>query len=328
MNPTILIIYCGGTIGLYNDSTKGLILQKNVFQTSFHNKWKLQSNIPAYDFIEMEQLLESNDMDNKSSENIALKIKKYYKSYNAFVIIMGTDTMAYFASALSFMLENLQKIIICTGSQKPFQFSNVFKSLKYANNSIFNEVCICFDGILFRGNRCTKIHNIHKNAFVSPNFKPLAIKPIINNYIPSLLKTETLQLFTKFETRILVFRIVPSFDYISLIDMLKKSTKIKIIVLELFGLGTGPTHNSKLINLLHICNIKHIILLGVTQNIYGGIKDLYNITKSFKKYGMLLGGDMTTEACCAKIGFLYGKYGNNKIKITSVMNQNIRGELT
>jgi L-asparaginase/Glu-tRNA(Gln) amidotransferase subunit D len=322
MYSNILFIYCGGTIGL---SKKNHILISNTFEN------RLRKKIPSipFDFLELENIHESNDMESESWINIALKIKINYNKYDSFIILMGTDTMAFLSSALSFIMENLQKSVICTGSQKPLYMKdsdgvdNIINSIKYANQGIYKEVCICFNGKLFRGNRCTKIDNLQFNMFTSPNMKPLSeINQPLGNTKKDLI------IFKNINISFLVFRITPNFDYNTLIDMIKMTLKLKIIILELFGLGTSQSDPNKLLTLINVCNEKNIFIVALTQNLKGGIIETYNITHLLKKKGILFGGDMTTEAGSTKICYLLGKYGNDKKKIIKLFNKNIRGELT
>lgn len=326
----ILIIYVGGTIGLVKNLENNLVLIPKTFENVLRKKIKEKKDktIPLFDFLELDNIMESNNISSKEWINITKIVKEYYEEYDSFIIVTGTDTMAFLASSLSFMFENLHKSVILTGAIIPLYhkdtdgLSNVLCSLNHAKSEKYKEVCICFGKKIFRGNRCTKISNLAKNAFLSPNHRLLQSQNKQKNEIPPLIT------FLKMKTKFIVLRITPNFDYMSLIVMLQNVTTLKIIIIELYGLGTGPTHEDRLIKVLKICNQKQILVLGVTQNIFGGLQEVYNITNELQKNGLLFGKDMTTEAASTKICYLYGKYGNNLNMIKQMLNKNLRGEIT
>jgi L-asparaginase/Glu-tRNA(Gln) amidotransferase subunit D len=357
MKKEILLIYCGGTIGLILDKKKEITLIPDTFEKIIRLKIKKEKiNVPLFDYVEINDIIESNNLGCDEWIEISKLIESKYNDYSAFVIISGTDTLSYVGSALSFMLENLNKTVILTGSQRPLfskdtdGLSNVVNSLRHANMNKYKEVLLCFGGELLRANRSIKVDNFNDKAFISPNFK-LSSRTKNINLISSLatssllpVKTlsstlpmgsllypkgeKTLNIFLNMKTRFLVFRIAPNFDYISLIDMLQNTNKLKMIIVELYGLGTAPSCQNKLLKLLRTCNKMRIIVLGVTQTIFGGIKFKYNITFELEKNNMLLCGDMTTESASTKLCYLYGKYNGNLKTIKIMMLQNLRGEIT
>jgi L-asparaginase/Glu-tRNA(Gln) amidotransferase subunit D len=329
MNRDILVIFCGGTIALVENPQKELILIPNTFENILRNKLKAENkDVPSFDFLEIENIVESNNLASKGWINIAKKIKTNYGKYGSFVIVSGTDTLAYFGSALSFMLENLQKPVILTGAQRPLYTKNtdglfnIICSLKYAESKKYKEVLLCFGKEILRGNRSRKVDNVRDKAFISPNFKLLPTKIQNDSVIPPL------RIFLKMKTKFLVFRITPNFDYASLIEMIDNVKNLKMIIIELFGLGTASSHKDRMIKLLHICKKNGVLVLAVTQNIFGGIREVYRITKEFEKENMLFAGDMTTEAACTKLCYLYGKYDGDREKIKLMLKQDLRGEIS
>jgi L-asparaginase/Glu-tRNA(Gln) amidotransferase subunit D len=231
--------------------------------------------------------------------------------------------------------------------------SNVIDSLQHAKTQNNKEVLICFGGVILRANRSTKVDNLGLIAFISPNFNLTNTK--IKVYSPDAeydnrrsrlslhpasgssgsfklnknkVETPDLSVFLKMKTKFLVFRLAPNFDYTSLVEMLRSVSKVKMIIIELYGIGTAPSSKNKLLKILQICHENGTIVLGVTQNTFGGIRKKYDITTELEKNNMILCGDLTTESACTKLCYLYGKCDGNFEKIKQIMGLNLRGEIT
>ena len=253
MNPNVLIIYTGGTIGMINDPKTGTLTAFNFDhlyqQIPELNRLNVQLNTISFD-----KPVDSSEMNPTYWKQIATMVYDNYNQYDGFVILHGSDTMAYTATALSFMLQGLKKPVILTGSQLPIDEirtdgrENVLTSIEIAGSkksngdARINEVAIYFENNLYRGNRTTKISANAFEAFSSPNFPPLATAGIHIDFkeVNHISDYSELQLFTKLDNRVALLKIFPGFNasvYKSLFDF----EKIKGIVLETFGAGNAPT---------------------------------------------------------------------------------------
>lgn len=209
------------------------------------------SEMPKCTVKEYFPLLDSSCMGPSNWVQIASDIQEEYLNYDGFVVIMGTDTMAYASSALSFMLENLGKPVIFTGSQIPFcevyndARRNLIVSIIFATSRYFPEVCVCFNDRLLRANRSTKINSSALAAFDSPNFPPLAtLGTKINTNLAIALPhpREPFRVHKHLEAKVLVLRLVPGFDDECIMALVRHSASIKAIVLEMYGTGNGPSN--------------------------------------------------------------------------------------
>jgi L-asparaginase len=291
--------------------------------------------IPDYEMKDYAPLLDSSNMTLFEWNTIAQDIADNYAKYDGFVILHGTDTMAYTASALSFMLENLAKPVILTGSQIPLcevrndAVDNIVTSLWLCAHAPIPEVCIYFNQKLFRGNRTQKISTSLFSAFDSPNFPPLAsigveIK-IQHEYILSAPKKPFhLQLLSNHA--ITNFRLFPGFCIRVLEHLFQQP--IQGLVLETYGAGNAQNNDPKLLSLLTKACDSGLVIINCTQCQHGRVlMDQYATGYTLKKAGILSGFDMTPEATHCKLLYLFGKY-NNIQTIRAHVETNLRGELT
>ena len=249
--PKVLIIYTGGTIGMVNDLNTGMLTAFN-FDHLYQQIPELKRLHVDLKTISFEKPVDSSEMNTLYWKEIANIIYSNYTNHDGFVVLHGSDTMAYTASALSFMLQNLSKPIIFTGSQLPIDEirtdgkENVLTSIEIAaarkndGTSRIQEVAIYFENNLFRGNRTTKISANAFEAFSSPNLSPLANAGVHINYFAKYENTEkTIKRSTQLDNRVALLKIFPGFNvsvYRSLFDI----QKIKGIILETFGAGNAP----------------------------------------------------------------------------------------
>jgi len=268
---------------------------------------------------------------------MATDIENNYLSYDGFVIIMGTDTMAYASSALSFMLENLAKTVVFTGSQIPFANvytdarRNLVVSMIVAVSCECPEVLVCFNDKVMRANRTMKVDSSSLDAFQSPNFPPLANLTAQIRFVRDLALLPPRGVFRahkRLEANVVVIKLVPGFDDSSIKAMIEHSTSLKAIVLELYGTGNAPSRKGSLIATLKAAKDKGIVIVGLSQCLRGGMSfDTYAMGRELSAAGVISGGDMTTEACTTKLSYLCG-HSNNPAVISRYVSMNIRGELS
>jgi L-asparaginase len=335
MDKKVLIIYTGGTIGM-KGTESGYAPTKGYLAEAIKDIPDLKSpSMPAWELCEMDPLLDSSDMTVVEWNVIGRKIYENYHAYDGFVILHGTDTMAYTASALSFMLKGLSKPVILTGSQIPLSEirsdgrDNLITSLLIAGEGVVREVALYFSGKLLRGNRAAKMNADQLVAFASPNFPPLAEAGITIKYNYSVIKAakdEGLSFITLTEIPIGVIKVFPGIQF-SLFESIM-TDKLSGIVLETFGAGNIPGGGGKLIPIIKKAFSSGSVVVVCSQ-CPGGTVTLgaYKTSSSLKEAGAVSGKDMTTEAAVAKLYYLFS-LGLSGDEIKTKMEEDLRGELT
>lgn len=331
----VCIIYTGGTIGM-TVTKDGYAPQRGYFKSVLDSITELRNPLlPEWEMIEFDPLFDSTDIAVEEWNKIGQVIEENDSRFDGFVILHGTDTMAYTASALSFMLEELGKPVILTGSQIPFSElrsdarDNLITAILIAGTVDLPEVCLYFGGKLIRGNRSTKISADGMNAFDSPNFPLLARAGIRINYNRSLFLPAGKN-FKRIpflnDIPIAVLKIFPGIQF----DLFKGilTERLKGIVLEAFGSGNVPAYDKSLLPLIKKAVDNGTVVAVCTQCLHGTVSiGAYAASAALKQYGVAGGYDMTVEAAVTKLYYLFSK-GYTRDEIIRRMSENLRGELT
>ena len=335
MKKKVLIIYTGGTIGM-KKTDKGYAPVSGFLGEAISSIEDMKSSgAPEWSLHEMSPLLDSSDITVKEWNKIAKVIYDNYTTYDGFVVLHGTDTMAYTASALSFILDELDKPVILTGSQIPLSEirsdgrDNLVTSLLIAAEGVVREVCLYFSGKLLRGNRAVKMSADDLVAFDSPNYPHLADVGITIKYNMSAIRKRregqlTLQPFL--EVPIGVLKVFPGIQF-GLFESIM-TEKLSGIVLETFGAGNIPSDGGALIPIISRAFESGSVITVCSQCPSGTVSlGAYETSSALKSAGAVSGFDMTTEAAVAKLYHLFS-LGISLDEIKLRMEQNLRGEMT
>jgi len=336
--PSILLLYTGGTIGMIRHPETGSLIPFDFsnIKKIFPELNRIPAEISVHSF---ENPVDSSDIRPDHWVQIVSIIKEFYNQYDGFVILHGTDTMSYTASALSFLLENLNKPVILTGSQLPIGTlrtdgkENLITAIEIASardknrQSLIQEVCIYFEYKLFRGNRTIKYHSEHFNAFTSPNYPLLAeagIEIKFNHQYLLPVRKKKPVFHTSLENDIMILHLFPGFSR-KITESILLIVGLKALVLLTYGTGNAPLlpwFDDFLLKLKQ----KKILVVNVTQCKRGSVDQTrYETGRHLESCGVLSAGDMTLEATVTKLMFLFGQplsYQEIKRKFT----QNLCGE--
>lgn len=338
----LLLIYTGGTIGMKQDM-KDLTLKPFDFSQILDEVPEIRKFAFKIDTYSFEPPIDSSDVEPSLWQDLAGLIKEKYEDYDGFIILHGTDTMSYSASALSFMLDGLTKPVIFTGSQLPIGVprtdgkENLISAVEIASakddegHPAVPEVCVCFDSLLMRGNRSTKVNSEVFRAFQSPNFPPLAEAGINIRYNNEYIRKpndwyQSLTINTELDTRVSILKIHPGITP-EVVRNILCGKDTRAIIMETYGSGNAPTRDWFL-DIVKESSAMNKIIVNVTQCLAGTVNmNIYANGKALERAGVIDGYDSTTESALAKLFYLMGKSRDNEW-VKAMMGRNLKGEIS
>jgi len=336
---SILVIYTGGTIGMMHDKTTGALVPFE-FEQLYQHIPLLKNFDYSIDTVSFSPLIDSSNVDPDFWVHLATEIEDKYEDYDGFVVLHGTDTMSYTASMLSFMLENLNKPVIFTGSQLPMGVirtdgrDNFINSVEIAaariqDTPVVPEVAICFENKLHRGNRTTKFNAENFKAFISGNYPLLAEVGVHIKYNEAaILKPnfKKLKVHKKLDGNVALMKLYPGMTP-NVVNAVLNTPGLRAVILETYGSGNAPT-DAWFISALENAIRNGIIIYNVTQCKGGSVEiGKYQTSLDLGRIGVIGGNDITTESALTKMMFLLGRY-SERSAIEKLLQESLRGEIT
>ena len=318
-------------------SKQGYVPSEN-FPARLHEQLENQNiggtELPAYNLLETDHLIDSANSTPEDWMAIANLLSEHWHKFDGFVVLHGTDTMAYTASALSFILGEIDKPVILTGSQIPLAkvrndaLSNLIISMILAANYPIPEVCIYFSGKLVRGNRSTKLKSMQLDAFRSPNFPDLATVGIDVDLQQNLLLPANKPAFNNYIFDPEAVAIAPMYPGVpaSTVDAILSNRRVKALILQTYGVGNPPDANKALMQRLAKAHKAGIAIVNLSQCLMGGVfQGSYATGQALNRIGIVGGADLTLEAAFTKLHFLLAS-GHSSEQIKHMMPASLRGE--
>ncbi|MCB0792613.1 MAG: asparaginase [Flavobacteriales bacterium] len=337
---SVLIVYTGGTIGMVRDPRSGVMRPMDLARLE-EQVPELQAMGVRLESISFERPLDSSDLGPEHWSRIAAIIGEHYQRFEGFVVLHGSDTMAYTASALSFLLEGLGKPVVLTGSQLPIGSirtdarENLITAIEIASardefgRPMVPEVSVYFEYRLYRGNRTVKVHAERFQAFRSPNWPELAEAGVHIRYDRSAIlphRDRPFKVHDRIDTGVGVMRLFPGIRS-TWVEGLLGSDGLQAVVMTSFGSGNGPTER-RFLEALRRARERGITIINVTQCDGGRVEQgRYTTSASFNELGIVPGADLTVEAALTKCMFLLGQ-GHRGEALSERLKNPIAGELT
>jgi len=336
MRKRVCILYTGGTIGM-KPTAQGYAPQPGYLRQVMDAIPEFRApEVPEYSIHEFDPLLDSSNMGPRHWQSIAQNIADLEQDFDGFIVIHGTDTMAYTASALPFMLDGLAKPVILTGSQIPLSQvrsdgrDNLITSLMVIAQAPVPEVCLCFGNRLLRGCRTTKVDAAGFQAFDSPNYPDLGhigVHITIHEHlIRSPKASSTLLVRPLSEAKVGALRLFPGISAELVANVLR--SPLQGLVLETYGMGNGPSTDAALLHVLTKAHERGVIMVNCTQCLRGTVdQSTYQAGSALAECGVISGQDMTIEAALTKLIYLFS-LNLSLQEIQKAIVTNLRGELT
>ncbi len=335
----VLVIYTGGTIGMIIDEESQSLIPID-FEQIYKHIPVLESMNVKIDHVSMDEIIDSSDMNPAFWVKLVDIIEKNYLNYDGFVVLHGSDTMAYTASMLSFMLENLSKPVILTGSQLPLGMvrsdgrENFINAVEIASayedeTPLLPEVAVFFENKLFRGNRTSKFNAEHFDAFISGNYPTLAEVGVRIKYNTTYIRKpayKKLKVHKNLSNAVGILKLFPGIP-LNYVKTILNQDDLEIVILESYGAGNAPT-NKAFLTLIEAALQKDKIILNISQCKSGEVEmGLYAASRKMLELGVISGRDMTAEAALTKSMYLLGE-GYRGEDLKKLLQKSLRGEIS